>query len=143
MNYRLCIRIIALSTLSTMALAAPVRWEFSTTVHLSGQDNFISGSFTFDSSRNSVSNIDIDVTLAGQTSHVKAQALIDESFIRIVQSNSVGAPGLWIERSGLSEAGGIVISSSVGAGTCTGLKNGLCDNINPEGSAEGVMLSGK
>ncbi|NBV76270.1 MAG: hypothetical protein EBR59_10040 [Methylococcaceae bacterium] len=68
-----------------MALAAPVRWEFSTTVHLSGQDNFISGSFTFDSSRNSVSNIDIDVTLAGQTSHVKSQALIDESYIRIVQ----------------------------------------------------------
>lgn len=28
MNYRLCIEIIALSSISTMALAAPVRWEF-------------------------------------------------------------------------------------------------------------------
>lgn len=125
------------------AKAEPVKWTLSTTVHLDGVDNFISGSFTFDSKRNSASNIEIDVTLNGTTSHIKAQALIDAGYIRIVRNNSIGSPGIWIDRSGLSDAGGLATISSLGAGTCTGLTNGLCDNINPEGAAGGVMIEGK
>ena len=124
--------LFALLALPSLSWATPVNWQFPSTVIFPGLNNSVSGSFTFDADTNSLSNMSLVVTLNGVATPIATAGSMN-NYLRIVQSNTLNSPGVFIDRSTLTNAGGTVQIPDMGAGTCSGLILGLCGNVVPSG----------
>jgi hypothetical protein len=111
--------LLVLLCCSAFALATPVRWTFPGTVTLSGSNNSVSGSFTFDAQTLQVSAVDIVLTTNGVPAALKTSPGAGGSLLGAVVSNTLGSPALALGYAPLTSAGGSVTINDLVAGTCT------------------------
>jgi len=135
--------LFAILTLPNLSWAIPVNWEFPSTVVLSGVNNSVSGSFTFDADTDTLSNMSLVVTLNGVATPIATAGSVDATYLRVVGSSTIGSPGIYIIRTTLTNAGGNVQIPQIGAGLCTSIFSGVCNNIGQGGTASSVSVIGE
>jgi hypothetical protein len=134
---------IAAMLVASSVIAAPVVWIVPPTLLSDGST--VSGTFTYDTSTSTLSNINITSTgtVAGTFQFPAAAAWLPLAMV--TQETAIATAGVTrivsVNISGIPANGGTYTSTIVQNGTCFSISIGLCNSFTPGGTHATVQLS--
>ena len=141
-NFLLIISVLILCYSVGFVKAAEITWEFDGIVGLSGSGS-IEGYFTHDNATQTLSNVNVEATVGGNTYVITEAGAVDTYWLRAMVANQIGAGGFYLSATDLNSDGSDSTISRLGAGTCSNLTSGLCSNVLPRANAYNIIVSQK